>query len=123
MVRPIVDSDMVAARCTTGTIQQARPMNTSVVVRPIRMIASDGEGRLRKRAIAPKNTSTSSVIAATIASAICQISMPSNSPLDMTSAPFLVLDLGAGRSPVQLSLPVVAHQHHLGAVRERLLTA
>jgi len=65
MVSPIVDSDMVAARCNTGTIQQARPMNTSVVARPIRMIASDGEGRFRKRAIAPKNTSTNSVMAPT----------------------------------------------------------
>src|SRR5579871_3253992 len=119
MVSPIVDSDMVAARWTTGTIQQARPMKTSVVLRPIRMIASDGEGRLRKRAIAPKNTSTNTVMAPTSAAAICQISIPWNS--DMTLAPFLVLDLGAGRSPEELLFPVVTHQHHLRAAREGLL--
>src|SRR6185312_1479959 len=118
MVRPIVDSDIVAARCTTGTIQQARPMKTSVVLRPIRMMASDGDGRLRKRAIAPTNTSANRVMAPTSAAAICQISIPWNS--DMTLAPFLVLDLGAGRSPVELLFPVVAHEHHLGSTRERL---
>ena len=34
--------------------QAALPMKTSVLLRPIRMIASDGDGRLRKRAIALK---------------------------------------------------------------------
>ena len=76
MVRPIVDSDMVAARCRMGTIQQARPMNTSVVARPMRMIASDGDGRLRKRAIALRNRSTKIVIAPTKATASCHTSIP-----------------------------------------------
>jgi len=52
--------------------------------RPIRMIASDGEGRLRKRAIAPKKTRMAAVMAATRPPAICQTSIPLNSDLNMT---------------------------------------
>jgi len=51
-------------------------MNTSVVARPMRMMASDGDGRFKKRAIAPANTRKNAVMEATKASAICQISMP-----------------------------------------------
>jgi hypothetical protein len=47
-----------------------------VVARPIRMIASDGDGRFRKRAIALTNNSTKRVIAPMKATASCQISMP-----------------------------------------------
>src|SRR5277367_5710105 len=115
MVSPMVDSDMVAARCSTGTIQHARAMNTSVATRPMRMIASDGDGRLRKRAIAPTKTRMNAVMAPTNASAICQISIPWN----MTSP--LLVELGNCRDPEQLLFRVEVHQHHLGLVRERRL--
>src|SRR3954453_10056076 len=120
MVRPIVESDSVAARCSTGTIQQARPMNTSVVLRPMRMIASEGEGRFRKRAIAPTNTSANAVMAPTSASAICQTSIPLNRPL-IVSAPFVLLELGASGGPEELLVPIVAHQKNLRSARQRRL--
>ena len=74
----MVDSDSVAARCSTGTIHVARPMYTSVVARPMRMMASEGDGRLRKRAIAPKKTRMKPVRAPTNPAASCHVSMPEN---------------------------------------------
>ena len=91
-------------------------MKTSVVARPMRMIASDGDGRLRKRAIAPKKTSTTRVMAPTSPRAICQTSMPLNRPLNMTQ--LLFSSSISGGSPEELLVPVVAHQHHLRAVRD-----
>ncbi len=99
----MVDSDMVAARCSTGTIQQARPMKTSVVARPMRMIASDGDGRLRKRAIAPTNTSTSAVMAATKR----ERHLPDLDTAEQTaaydSAPFVCLASSSGQAVAQKS--------------------
>src|SRR4051812_10035733 len=71
MVNPMVESDRVAARCRMGTIQVARPMNTSVEARPMRMIASLGEGRLRKRDIATMKASTARKTARTRPAANC----------------------------------------------------
>jgi hypothetical protein len=78
MVSPMVDSDMVVARCKTGTIQQALAMKTSVATRPMRMMASDGDGRLRKRAMALKNSRMKTTMVPTSARVICQISIPWN---------------------------------------------
>jgi len=56
-------------------------MNTSVVARPMRMMASDGDGRFRKRAIALKKSRMNSTSVPTSPSAICQISIPWNTVL------------------------------------------
>src|SRR5579863_9101082 len=107
----MVESESVVDRCKTGTIQEARAMNTSVVALPTRIMASEGEGRLRKRAIAPKKSKVPPETVPTRARASCHASIPEN-----TSSSFAMRQCGGCARLEELALAVVAHQHHFLSV-------
>src|SRR5918996_1940854 len=114
----MVESEIVAARWRIGTIHVARAMKTSVVLRPIRMIASAGDGRLRKRAIALKKINVNAVIEPTTATTRCQISMPENIGHPQSDVVFRY------RGDLERAAPiVVVHQDHAIAAFEWRVTA